>query len=84
MPQYVLIYLPPYSSHLNSIEQIWRQMKREIKDYYLESKEFLQELTIKTYNESISATKVYDKWLEIYTKSLVINYNWILLVPLME
>ena len=59
-------------------------MKREIKDYYLESKEFLQELTIKTYNESISATKVYDKWLEIYTKSLVINYNWILLVPLME
>ena len=84
MPQYVLIYLPPYSSHLNPIEQIWRQMKREIKDYYLESKEFLQELTIKTYNESISATKVYDKWLEIYTKSLVINYNWILLVPLME
>ncbi len=84
MHQYVLIYLPPYSSHLNPIEQIWRQMKREIKDYYLESKEFLQELTIKTYNESISATKVYDKWLEIYTKSLVINYNWILLVPLME
>lgn len=74
IPQYVLIYLPSYSPHLNPIEQMWRQMKREIKDYYLESKEFLQELTIKTYNESISATKVYDKWLEIYTKSLVINY----------
>ena len=61
-----LIYLPPYSPHLNPIEQIWRQMKREIKHYYLESKEFLQELTIKTYNESISGTKVYDKWLETY------------------
>ena len=24
----VLIYLPPYSPHLNPIEQIWRQMKR--------------------------------------------------------
>ena len=29
------------------IEQIWRQMKREIKHHYLESREFLQELTIK-------------------------------------
>ena len=55
-----LIYLPPYSPHLNPIEQIWRQMKREIKHYYLESREFLQELTIKTYNKSISGTKVYD------------------------
>ena len=61
-----LIYLPPYSPHLNPIEQIWRQMKREIKHYYIESKEFLHELTIKTYNESISGTKVYDKWLETY------------------
>ena len=61
-----LIYLPPYSPHLNPIEQIWRQMKREIKHYYLKSKEFLQELTIKTYFESISETKVYDKWLEAF------------------
>ena len=65
-PNITLIYLPPYSPHLNSIEQIWRQMKREIKHYYLESREFLQELTIKTYNESISGTKVYDKWLETF------------------
>ena len=41
-------------------------MKREIKHYYLESKEFLQELTIKTYEESILDTKVYDKWFETY------------------
>ena len=61
-----LIYLPPYSPHLNPIEQIWRQMKREIKHYYLESRDFLQELTIKTYNKSISGTKVYDKWLETF------------------
>ncbi len=42
-----LIYIPPYFPHLNPIEQIWRQMKREIKHHYLESREFLQELTIK-------------------------------------
>lgn len=30
----VLIYLPPYSPHLNPIEQISRQMKREIKQIY--------------------------------------------------
>ena len=61
-----LIYLPPYSPHLNPIEQIWRQMKREIKHHYLESKEFLQELTINTYFESILNKKVYDKWFETY------------------
>lgn len=36
------------------------------KHYYLESKEFLQYLTIKTYNDSISGTKVYDKWLDVF------------------
>jgi len=41
-------------------------MKKEIKHYYLKSKEFLQELTIKTYNKSISGTKVHDKWLETF------------------
>ncbi|WP_233144897.1 MULTISPECIES: hypothetical protein [Methanobrevibacter] len=41
-------------------------MKREIKRYYLESKEFLKELTIKTYNKSILGTKVYDKWFETF------------------
>ena len=40
-------------------------MKREIKNHYLESKEFLQELTINTYFESILNIRVYDKWFEI-------------------
>lgn len=51
-------------------------MKREIKHHYLESREFLQELTIKTYKESIYETKVHDKWARnIYNKSLVTNYE---------
>ena len=61
-----LIYIPPYSPHLNPIKQIWRQMKREIKHYYLKSKEFLEDLTIKTYIESILDTKVYYKLFETY------------------
>ncbi|WP_187115426.1 transposase [Methanobrevibacter oralis] len=44
-----LIYLPPYSPLLKSNRTNMETIKREIKHYYLESKEFLQELTIKTY-----------------------------------
>ena len=65
-----LIYLPPYSPHLNPIEQIWRQMKREIKHHYLESKEYLQELTIKTYKKTIIGTKVYDNWFKTFISKL--------------
>lgn len=61
-----LIYLPPYSPHLNPMEQIWGQMKRHIKYYYLESKEFLEELMINIYNEAINGTKVYKNWYETY------------------
>ena len=52
--------------HLNPIEQIWRQMKRQIKNHHLESKEFLEEITINTYNEVINRTNVYKNWYETY------------------
>lgn len=66
MPQYRTNISSTILPHLNPIEQIWRQMKSEIKHYFLESKEFLQELAIETYNKSISGTKVYDKCLETF------------------
>ena len=61
-----LIFLPPYSPQLNPIEQLWRQMKNEIQRQYLESKEFLKDLTIKTFNETIKITNVYDTWYQTF------------------
>ena len=42
-----LINLPPYSPHLNPIEQLWRIMKNIIRNEYLKSKEHLKELVKK-------------------------------------
>ena len=56
-----LIYLPPYSPHLNPIEQIWRILKRRTKQYFLESK-----LIIKLYDEIIENNNVIDEWYETY------------------
>lgn len=61
-----LIYLPPYSPQLNPIEQLWRQMKNDIQRHYLESKEYLEDLTLKTFNEIIKITKIYDKWYQSF------------------
>ena len=61
-----LIYLPPYSPHLNPIEQIWRILKRKIKEYYLESEEFLENKIINLYEERIKENHVIDKWYKEY------------------
>ena len=48
-----LINLPPYSPHLNPIEQLWRIMKNIIRNENLKSREHLKELVKKTFNENI-------------------------------
>ena len=61
-----LIYLPPYSPHLNPIEQIWRILKRKLKQYDLESEEFLNNTIIQSYAEIINDNHVIDNWYEKY------------------
>ena len=61
-----LIYLPPYSPHLNPIEQLWRKMKRIIRNEYLESKEFLEELTEKTFFNCLIEHNFYDSWFNLF------------------
>ena len=57
----VLIYLPPYSPQLNPIEQLWRKMKNIIRNKYLESDEYLKELTKKTFNECLKENKICER-----------------------
>lgn len=57
-----LIYLSPYSPHLNPIEQLWRMMKNRIKKYFLKSKEYLGELSKKTFSESVNDSDIYKNW----------------------
>lgn len=61
-----LIYLPTYSPHLNPIEQIWRILKRKLKQYKLESEEFLNNKIIQLYDEIINNNHVIDNWYEKY------------------
>lgn len=58
----VLIFLPPYSPHLNPIEQLWRMIKNEIKHHYLKSEEYLEELTKKTFKNTIKNNNISTKW----------------------
>ncbi len=62
----VLIYLPPYSPHLNPIEQLWRKIKRIIRNKYLYSEEYLKELTEKTFYECLIENRLCDLWLETF------------------
>ncbi|WP_323736126.1 transposase [Methanosphaera sp. ISO3-F5] len=57
-----LIYLPPYSPHLNPIEQLWRKMKNIIKQYLIKSDDYLEKLVIKTFEESLINHHFTDEW----------------------
>lgn len=57
-----LIYLLPYSSHLNPIEQLWRKMKNIIKQYLIKSDDYLEKLVIKTFKESLINHNFTDDW----------------------
>jgi transposase len=59
-----LIFLPPYSPHLNPIEYIWKTIKREISPLYIETQKQIRELIethFKNRSESLSYAK---KWIE--------------------
>lgn len=55
-----LIFLPPYSPHLNPIEYIWKSIKREISALFIETLKELRE-TIETHFKKFSKSKTYAK-----------------------
>jgi transposase len=59
-----LIFLPPYSPHLNPIEYIWKTIKRELSPLYIETQKQIRELIeihFKNHSQSLSYAK---KWIK--------------------
>lgn len=61
-----LIYLPPYSPHLNPIEQVWRLIKRELKHHYIYSEEHMKNITIKEFFKQVLNFSILEEWYEKY------------------
>ena len=55
----VLIFLPPYSPHLNPIEQIWRMMKRVIRAKDLISKDYMDYMVEITFYDCVEINLKY-------------------------
>ena len=66
-----LIFLPPYSPHLNPIEFIWKTIKRELSPLFIETKEQIRE-QIKKHFKKCSQSSTYAKnWIKKFlTKSI--------------
>ena len=58
----ILVHLPPYSPHLNPIEQVWKSIKRITYTTFVETKEELIELFKKEYYKIVKNKSFFNKW----------------------
>ncbi len=59
-----LIFIPPYSPHLNPIEYIWKTIKREVSPLLIKTPKQLREL-IETHLKNLSKSLTYTKkWIK--------------------
>lgn len=61
-----IIFLPPYSPHLNPIEQIWKSIKRVVSITYIKNKEHLKEIFEKEFYIQVIKETFYKKWVDEY------------------
>ena len=59
-----LIFLPPYSPHLNPIEYIWKTIKREISPLFIKKQEQLQKLIEKHFKKRSQSLTYAKKWIK--------------------
>ncbi|MDR3063856.1 MAG: transposase [Methanobrevibacter sp.] len=59
-----LIYLPPYSSKLNPIEQAWRTIKKELSAKFIVNEEFLIENFKRLFYENADKKSFAEKWID--------------------
>lgn len=59
-----LVYLPPYSPHLNPIEYIWKSIKRVISQTFIRDVDHLRNIIHDKFKEYSSRLSFAKKWIE--------------------
>ena len=59
-----LLFLPPYSPHLNPIEFIWKTIKRELSPLFIKTKEQLREKIEKHFQIQSQSQTYAKKWIK--------------------
>lgn len=58
-----IIFLPPYSPHLNPIEQIWKSIKRVLSITYIQSQKHLKGIFKNEFYKQVVKESFYKKWI---------------------
>lgn len=61
-----LVFLPPYSPFLNPIEDVWKDIKREIYISDYKTLDELEDLFLSLFYEKVYNTSYYENWLDEY------------------
>jgi putative transposase len=65
-----LLFLPPYSPHLNPIEFIWKTIKRELSPLFIETKEQIQEEIEKHFKIQSQSLTYAKSWIKKFLKKV--------------
>jgi transposase len=65
-----LIHLPAYSPKLNPIEQVWRTVKKELSNEFIESEKFLIDNFNRIYYENVDKKSFTEKWFNKFILNL--------------
>lgn len=65
-----LVFLPPYSPHLNPIEFIWKTIKRQLSPLFIETKKQLTNLIEKNFKKYSKSPTFANKWIKKFLKKV--------------
>jgi len=61
-----LVFLPPYSPHLNPIELIWKSVRRRVSQVFINSEWSLKETIRTTFHKLAKSGSFMEGWLEMF------------------
>ena len=61
-----LVFLPPYSPHLNPIELIWKSIKKVISRTFVKDQEMMIDLVKTNFNELSKSKSFCKNWVETF------------------